>query len=84
MNGEWCMLKAQHPPTASHAPAHLLTHLPTHPPTHPPTRTRTHRFNAPLKVHGGLSAPYAQTRAIFSPDESVILTGGFAWVRVDV
>ncbi|PNW83794.1 hypothetical protein CHLRE_04g217750v5 [Chlamydomonas reinhardtii] len=33
------------------------------------------KFNAPLKVHGGLSAPYAQTRAIFSPDESVILTG---------
>ncbi|KAG2434016.1 hypothetical protein HYH02_012476 [Chlamydomonas schloesseri] len=33
------------------------------------------KFNTPLKVHGGLPAPYAQTRAIFSPDESVILTG---------
>ncbi|KAG2425173.1 hypothetical protein HXX76_013927 [Chlamydomonas incerta] len=33
------------------------------------------KFNVPLKVHDGLSAPYAQTRAIFSPDESVILTG---------
>ncbi|GFR46159.1 hypothetical protein Agub_g7687 [Astrephomene gubernaculifera] len=33
------------------------------------------RFQTPVHVHSNLPAPYAQTRAIFSPDESLILTG---------
>ncbi|GLC42741.1 hypothetical protein PLESTM_001374500 [Pleodorina starrii] len=33
------------------------------------------RFQTPVHVHGNLPAAYAQTRAIFSPDESLILTG---------
>ncbi|GIL65412.1 hypothetical protein Vafri_19165 [Volvox africanus] len=33
------------------------------------------RFQTPVHVHNNLPAAYAQTRAIFSPDESLILTG---------
>ena len=32
-------------------------------------------FTVPLKVHNGLPAPYAQAKAIFSPDESLVITG---------